>query len=151
MRGKKYCTWVAGTYKINVLLVQVCVFLHDLFSVVIFLTMFSLLQMKYILFVGENTASTNYNKNAPNNSNKIQVSQLGRNRFRSSPVKGSLWLTESNTIRVNNLCPTRLPGGSKNFIFCFLAIMRYIRDNICTGCIKRRIHISGLWVIRVIS
>ena len=77
-------------YKINVLLVQVCVFLHDLFSVVIFLTMFSLLQMKYILFVGENTASTNYNKNAPNNSNKIQVSQLGRNPFRSSPVKGSL-------------------------------------------------------------
>ena len=77
-------------YKINVLLVQVCVFLHDLFSVVIFLTMFSLLQIKYILFVGENTASKNDNKNAPNNSNKIQVSQLGRNRFRSSPVKGSL-------------------------------------------------------------
>ena len=38
--------------------------------------------------------------------------------------------------------PTRPPSGSKNFILCFLANMRYIRDCICTGYIRRRIYIS---------
>ena len=31
-------------------------------------------------------------------------------------------------------------GGSKNIILCFFANMRYIRDGICTGCIRRWIY-----------
>ena len=74
---------------------------------------------------------------------KIRLCRLGKNRFcTQAREKGAQWFTESNTIRVKNFRPTRPPSGSKNVILCFLANMRYIRDGICTGYIRRRIYIS---------
>ena len=37
-------------------------------------------------------------------------------------------------------------GGSKNIILCFFANMRYIRDGICTGCIRRWIYYLNISV-----
>ena len=74
---------------------------------------------------------------------KIRLCRLGKNRFcTQAREKGAQWFTESNMIRVKNFRPTRPPSGSKNVILCFLANMRYIRDGICTGYIRRRIYIS---------
>ena len=41
-----------------------------------------------------------------------------------------------------NFSPNRTPGGSKNVILCFLENIRYIREGICTGYIRRQIYIS---------
>ena len=42
-------------------------------------------------------------------------------------------------IRVKNLSPTRLPSAQwvKKVIFCLLENIRFIRDGICTGHIRR--------------
>ena len=99
--------------------------------------------MKYILFVGENAAEYRRYKmrQAIWNKNQTMLS-WPELVLHKSPGKGAQWFAESNTIRVKNFRPTRPPGGSKNVILCFLANMRYIRDGICTGYIRRRIYIS---------
>ena len=104
----------------------------------------SLLQMKYILFVEENAAKyRRYKKCTKQFGLKIRLCRLGRNRFcTQAREKGAQWFAESNMIRVNNFHPTRPPSGSKNVILCFLANMRYIREDICTGYIRKRIYIS---------
>ena len=69
-----------------------------------------------------------------------RVCRLGRNRFcTQAQEKGAQWFAESNIMRVKFFCRTRLLGGSKNVILCFLAYtsMRDIMDGICTGYIKR--------------
>ena len=88
--------------------------LHRIFittnAVLLWTILLSLLQMKYILFVGENAASTDNIKMRQAIQKKIRLCIRGRNRFwHSSPGKGAGWLAESNLIRVNNFHPTRLP------------------------------------------
>ena len=88
--------------------------LHRIFittnAVLLWTILLSLLQMKYILFVGENAASTDDIKMRQAIQKKIRLCIRGRNRFwHSSPGKGAESLAESNLIRVNNFHPTRLP------------------------------------------
>ena len=73
---------------------------------------FSFLQMKYILFVAGNTVINGDIKMCQATENKIRLCHLSRNRFLHSSLgkaKGE-WLAESNTIRVENFCPTRQVG-----------------------------------------
>ena len=52
--------------------------------------------MKYILFVGENTASTDDIKMCQAIQNKIRIRCLGRNRFCTQAwEKGAQWFAES--------------------------------------------------------
>ena len=101
---------------------------------------FFLLQKKYILFVGESTAGIDKIKMCQAIRDKIRVCHL---RFcTQGREKGAQWFAESNTVRVTNFHSTRPPGGSKNIVICFLANMRYVKDGIRTGYIRKRIYIS---------
>ena len=79
---------------------------------------FLLLQIIYILFVGENTVSTDDIKNAPSNS-KIKSGKAGRNRFRSSPGKGAHRSQNLMQSQGEHFFPNPPPGRSKNVILCF--------------------------------
>ena len=77
---------------------------------------------------------------------KIQESRRGKKTGfdAQSPGKGGPVTGSKNSIMVKEFFvrPTHPPSGSKNVIFCFLANMRYIRDGICTGHIRRRVYFS---------
>ena len=103
---------------------------------------FSLLQRQYILFVWENTASTDDIKMRQIIQNKIRVCQLGKNRFlHSSLGKG---LSDSQNLIDQGELFFAQPAAQwvKKRYPLPLAKMRYIRDNICTGYIRTRIYIS---------
>ena len=73
----------------------------------------------------------------------IRLGRLSRNRFwTKAQEKGAQWFAESNMIRVKNFHPSTPHSGSKNIILCFLENMRYIRNGICAGYIRRWIYIS---------
>ena len=97
------------------------------------------------LFAGEN-ATVPTTKNAPSNSKgNPQESRRGKNRFfHKKPGKRGPVSDRNNTAesRWKFFRPTHPPGGSKNVILCFLENMRYIRDGICTGHIRRQVYFS---------
>ena len=109
-------------------------------------TKFALLQMKYFLFAGENATGTDDKKCAKQF--KLKSKKAGRGKKTGfdaqSPGKGGPVTGSKNSIMVKEFFvrPTHPPSGSKNVIFCFLANMRYIRDGICTGHIRRRVYFS---------
>ena len=85
-----------------------------------------LLQMIYILFVGENAAEYQRYKMRQAIWNKKQaMPSWPEPVLHESSGKGAQWFAESNTIRVKFFCPTCPPCGSKNVILCFLANMKY--------------------------
>ena len=62
--------------------------------------------------------------------------------FRPGKKGGHKSDLQENVNKVNIFLPTCPPSGSKKCIVCFLENMRYIRDGICIGHIRRRVYIS---------
>ena len=92
---------------------------------------------------GEKTAGTEDIKMRQTIRKKPRCTISAGTGFSLKPGKGgsetqSIYYDQSET----KLCPTHPTGGSKNVILCILANMRYVRDGICTGYIKRWIHVS---------
>ena len=85
-------------------------------------------------------------KNAPSKFKGKSTEKLTRQKpvlSHKAREKGASDVQKNSSSKVKNFFaqPAR-PVGQKNVILCFLANMRYIRDGICTGHIRRRVYVS---------